>query len=231
MERDVIIACDFKSKGELMEFLKPFKGLNPYIKIGMEMYYKEGPELVRELKRDGFKIFLDLKLHDIPNTVKSAMAKIGELGVDITNVHAEGGIEMMKAAKEGLNSTEAGKNTKLIAVTILTSINDEILHNELGIKEDLHVNDVVRKYALNAKEAGLDGVVCSALEAPIIKEIGFMSVTPGIRLLGDDVNDQKRVATPALAKENGSTYIVVGRSITKADNPVDAYNRCLKEFR
>ena len=231
MERDVIIACDFKSKAELMEFLKPFKGLNPYIKIGMEMYYKEGPELVRELKRDGFKIFLDLKLHDIPNTVKAAMAKIGELGVDITNVHAEGGIEMMKAAKEGLNSTEAGKNTKLIAVTILTSINDEILHNELGIKEDLHVNDVVRKYALNAKEAGLDGVVCSALEAPIIKEIGFMSVTPGIRLLGDDVNDQKRAATPALAKENGSTYIVVGRSITKADNPVDAYNRCLKEFR
>ena len=231
MERDVIIACDFKSKQELMEFLKPFKGLNPYIKIGMEMYYKEGPELVRELKKDGFKIFLDLKLHDIPNTVKAAMAKIGELGVDITNVHAEGGIEMMKAAKEGLNSTEAGKNTKLIAVTILTSINDEILHNELGIKEDLHVNDVVRKYALNAKEAGLDGVVCSALEAPIIKEIGFMSVTPGIRLLGDDVNDQKRVATPALAKENGSTYIVVGRSITKATDPVAAYNQCLKEFR
>lgn len=230
MERDVIIACDFKSKQELMEFLKPFKGLNPYIKIGMEMYYKEGPELVRELKKDGFKIFLDLKLHDIPNTVKAAMAKIGELGVDITNVHAEGGIEMMKAAKEGLNSTEAGKNTKLIAVTILTSINDEILHNELGIKEDLHVNDVVRKYALNAKEAGLDGVVCSALEAPIIKEIGFMSVTPGIRLLGDDVNDQKRVATPALAKELGSTYIVVGRSITKAEDPVAAYKRCVKEF-
>ena len=231
MERDVIIACDFKSKEELFNFLAPFKGLNPYIKIGMEMYYKEGPELVRELKKDGFKIFLDLKLHDIPNTVKAAMAKIGELGVDITNVHAEGGIEMMKAAKEGLNSTEAGKNTKLIAVTILTSINDEILHNELGIKEDLHVNDVVRKYALNAKEAGLDGVVCSALEAPIIKEIGFMSVTPGIRLLGDDVNDQKRVATPTLAKENGSTYIVVGRSITKASNPVEAYNQCLKEFR
>ena len=159
------------------------------------------------------------------------MAKIGELGVDITNVHAEGGIEMMKAAKEGLNSTEAGKNTKLIAVTILTSINDEILHNELGIKEDLHVNDVVKKYALNAKEAGLDGVVCSALEAPIIKEIGFMSVTPGIRLAGDDVNDQKRVATPTLAKENGSTYIVVGRSITKASDPVEAYNKCLKEFR
>ncbi|MCR5705686.1 MAG: orotidine-5'-phosphate decarboxylase [Acholeplasmatales bacterium] len=231
MERDVIIACDFKSKEDLMTFLTPFKGLNPYIKIGMEMYYKEGPSLVKELKKDGFKIFLDLKLHDIPNTVKAAMAKIGELGVDITNVHAEGGIEMMKAAKEGLCSTEAGKNTKLIAVTILTSINDEILHNELGIREELKVNDVVRKYALNAKEAGLDGVVCSALEAPIIKEIGFMSVTPGIRLLGDDVNDQKRVATPTLAKENGSTYIVVGRSITKAVDPVAAYKKCMEEFR
>lgn len=231
MERDVIIACDFKSKEDLMTFLKPFKGLNPYIKIGMEMYYKEGPSLVKELKKDGFKIFLDLKLHDIPNTVKAAMAKIGELGVDITNVHTEGGIEMMKAAKEGLCSTEAGKNTKLIAVTILTSINDEILHNELGIRDELKVNDVVRKYALNAKEAGLDGVVCSALEAPIIKEIGFMSVTPGIRLLGDDVNDQKRVATPTLAKENGSTYIVVGRSITKATDPVAAYKKCVEEFR
>lgn len=231
MERDVIIACDFKSKEDLMTFLKPFKGLNPYIKIGMEMYYKEGPSLVKELKKDGFKIFLDLKLHDIPNTVKAAMAKIGELGVDITNVHAEGGIEMMKAAKEGLCSTDAGKNTKLIAVTILTSINDEILHNELGIRDELKVNDVVRKYALNAKEAGLDGVVCSALEAPIIKEIGFMSVTPGIRLLGDDVNDQKRVATPTLAKENGSTYIVVGRSITKATDPVAAYKKCVEEFR
>lgn len=231
MERDVIIACDFKSKDELFAFLNPFKGLNPYIKIGMEMYYKEGPSLVKELKNDGFKIFLDLKLHDIPNTVKAAMQKIGELGVDITNVHAEGGIEMMKAAKEGLLATEAGKNTKLIAVTILTSINDEILHDELGIREDLKVNDVVRKYALNAKNAGLDGVVCSALEAPIIKEIGFMSVTPGIRLLGDDVNDQKRVATPTLAKENGSTYIVVGRSITKAADPVAAYKKCVEEFR
>lgn len=231
MERDVIIACDFKSKEDLNAFLKPFKGLNPYIKIGMEMYYKEGPSLVKELKKDGFKIFLDLKLHDIPNTVKAAMEKIGALGVDITNVHAEGGIQMMKAAREGLNATEEGKNTKLIAVTVLTSINDEILHDELGIREDFKVNDVVRKYALNAKEAGLDGVVCSALEASIIKEIGFMSVTPGIRLLGDDVNDQKRVATPTLAKENGSTYIVVGRSITKADDPVAAYKKCVEEFR
>ena len=196
----------------------------------MEMYYKEGPELVKELKKDGFKIFLDLKLCDIPNTVKAAMAKIGELGVEITNVHAFGGVEMMKAAREGLNSTELGKNTKLIAVTVLTSINDEVLHNELLIKEDKNVNDVVKQYANNAKIAGLDGVVCSALEAPIIKEMGLISVTPGIRLLGDDVNDQKRVATPALAKENGSTYIVVGRSITKATDPVAAYKKCMEEF-
>ena len=228
--RDVIIACDFKNKNELMEFLKPFKGLNPYIKIGMEMYYKEGPELVKELKKDGFKIFLDLKLCDIPNTVKGAMAKIGELGVEITNVHAFGGIEMMKAAREGLDSTELGKKTKLIAVTVLTSINDDVLHNELLIKEDKNVNDVVKYYANNTKAAGLDGVVCSALEAPIIKEMGMISVTPGIRLLGDDVNDQKRVATPVLAKENGSTYIVVGRSITKATDPVAAYKKCMEEF-
>lgn len=228
MKRDVIIACDFKSKEELMTFLTPFKGLNPYIKIGMEMFYKEGPELVRELKKDGFKIFLDLKLCDIPNTVKKAMEKIGELGVEITNLHAFGGIEMMKAAREGLDATEQGKKTKLIAVTVLTSINDDILHDELLI--DQKVSDVVRKYASNAKGAGLDGVVCSALEAPIIKEMGLISVTPGIRLLGDDANDQKRVATPSLAKELGSTYIVVGRSITKAENPVAAYQKCVKEF-
>lgn len=228
MKRDVIIACDFKSKEELMTFLVPFKGLNPYIKIGMEMFYKEGPELVRELKKDGFKIFLDLKLCDIPNTVKKAMEKIGELGVEITNLHAFGGIEMMKAAREGLDATESGKKTKLIAVTVLTSINDEVLHDELLI--DHKVNEVVKIYAGNAKKAGLDGVVCSALEAPIIKEMGLISVTPGIRLAGDDANDQKRVATPSLAKELGSTYIVVGRSITKAEDPVSAYQKCVKEF-
>lgn len=228
MKRDVIIACDFKSKEELMTFLVPFKGLNPYIKIGMEMFYKEGPELVRELKKDGFKIFLDLKLCDIPNTVKKAMEKIGELGVEITNLHAFGGIEMMKAAREGLDATESGKKTKLIAVTVLTSINDEILHDELLI--DHKVNEVVKTYARNAKKSGLDGVVCSALEAPIIKEMGLISVTPGIRLAGDDANDQKRVATPSLAKELGSTYIVVGRSITKAEDPVSAYQKCVKEF-
>ena len=226
--RDVIIACDFKNKNDLYEFLKPFDGLNPYLKIGMEIFYKEGPELVKELHAKGFKIFLDLKCHDIPNTVESAMRNLGELGVEITNVHAAGGIKMMEAARRGLDSTEAGKNTKLIAVTQLTSISQETLENELLIKENLA--DVVKQYALNAKTAGLDGVVCSALEAPIIKELGLLSVTPGIRFADNSVDDQKRVATPSLAKELGSTYIVVGRSITKADDPVAAYKRCVKEF-
>ena len=229
MNSNVIIALDFPSKEEMFEFLKPFKGYNPYVKVGMEMFYKEGPEVVKELKALGFKIFLDLKLCDIPNTVKQAMAKLGSLGVDIINLHAFGGIEMMKAAREGLNSTEEGKKTKLIAVTILTSIKEETLKNELLI--DASLKDTVKKYAENAKAAGLDGVVCSALEAPIIKEMGLISVTPGIRLLGDDVNDQKRVATPSLAKELGSTYIVVGRSITKATNPLEAYLKCVEEFR
>lgn len=226
--RDVIIACDFKNKEDLFNFLKPFKGMNPYLKIGMEIFYKEGPELVRELKKDGFKIFLDLKLHDIPNTVEKAMRNIGELGVEITNVHAEGGIKMMEAARRGLDASDAGKKTKLIAVTVLTSISQEILNDELLIKEDL--KNVVKHYANNAKTAGLDGVVCSALEAPIIKEMGLISVTPGIRFADDSVNDQKRVATPAYAHELGSTYIVVGRSITAAEDPVSAYKRCVKEF-
>jgi orotidine-5'-phosphate decarboxylase len=226
--RDVIIACDFKDKNDLFEFLKPFKGKNPYLKIGMEIFYKEGPELVKELKKMGFKIFLDLKLHDIPNTVEKAMKNLSSLGVDIVNVHSEGGIEMMKAARRGLDSTEEGKKTKLIAVTILTSISNVILKNELLVNAD--VSEVVKKYATNAKEAGLDGVVCSALEAPIIKEMGLISVTPGIRFADDSKGDQKRVATPAYAKELGSTYIVVGRSITAAENPVAAYDRCVKEF-
>ena len=228
MMRDVIIACDFKNKEELYNFLKPFEGMNPYLKIGMEIFYKEGPELVRELHNKGFRIFLDLKLHDIPNTVESAMKNIASLGVEITNVHAAGGIKMMEAARRGLDSVEAGKNTKLIAVTQLTSISQEVLENELLIKEKLA--DVVKQYALNAKTAGLDGVVCSALEAPIIKELGLISVTPGIRFADNSVDDQKRVATPALAKELGSTYIVVGRSITKDPDPVSAYKRCVKEF-
>lgn len=226
--RDVIIACDFKNQDELFEFLKPFDGLNPFLKIGMEIFYKEGPQLVQKLKEMGCRIFLDLKLHDIPNTVEKAMKNIATLGVEITNVHAAGGIKMMEAARRGLDSVEAGKNTKLIAVTQLTSISQEALEQELLIEKPLA--DVVKAYALNAKSAGLDGVVCSALEAPIIKELGLMSVTPGIRFADDSVNDQKRVATPAYAKELGSSYIVVGRSITAADDPVAAYKRCVKEF-
>lgn len=229
MENNVIIALDFASKEEMFDFLKPFKEYKPYVKVGMEMFYKEGPEVVRELKRQGFHIFLDLKLCDIPNTVKMAMAKLGSLGVDIINLHAFGGIEMMKAARAGLDMTEEGKKTKLIAVTVLTSVNEDVLKNELLIDHD--VQDVVRKYAENAKEAGLDGVVCSALEAKIIKDMGLISVTPGIRLLGDSKDDQKRVATPSLAKELGATYIVVGRSITKSDDPLKAYLKCVEEFR
>ena len=226
--KDVIIACDFANKEDLFEFLKPLKGMNPYLKIGMEIFYKEGPQLVKKLKEMGFKIFLDLKLHDIPNTVEKAMRNIGELGVEITNCHAAGGVKMMEAARRGLDSTEKGKNTQLIAVTQLTSTNQEVLENELLIKEPLQ--DVVKQYALNAKKAGLQGVVCSPLEAPIIKELGLISVTPGIRFASDDVNDQKRVATPAYAKELGSNYIVVGRSITAATDPVAAYQKCVKEF-
>ena len=230
MNNNVIIACDFESKEKLYDFLKPFEGLNPYLKIGMEMYYKEGPSLVRDLKEKGFKIFLDLKLHDIPNTVKKSMEKLGELGVDLTNVHAEGGIEMMRAAREGLNNTKLGKNTKLIAVTVLTSINEDILHNELLVDSNKSVKDVARAYAENAKKAGLDGCVCSAYEAPVMDELGLISVCPGIRLQGDSVGDQKRVATPKLAHDNKATYIVVGRSITGSNNPVEAYKKCLEEF-
>lgn len=226
--RDVIIACDFKDKESLFEFLVPFKGLNPFLKIGMEIFYKEGPELVRELKKMGCKIFLDLKLYDIPHTVEMAMKNISSLGVEITDCHASGGIEMMKAARRGLDSTEEGKKTKLIAVTVLTSFTQEALENELLINHK--VQDVVDAYAKNAKVAGLDGCVCSPLEAPIIKNNGLFAVTPGIRFASDDKNDQKRVATPEYARELGSDYIVVGRSITAAKNPVEAYNRCIKEF-
>ena len=226
--RDVIIACDFSNKETLLEFLKPFEGLNPYLKLGMEIIYKEGPSLVTELHNAGFKIFLDLKLHDIPNTVEKAMRNIAKLGVEITNCHAAGGIEMMKAARRGLDSTEEGKKTELIAVTQLTSTSQEVLEKELLIEKPL--NEVVKQYALNAKAAGLQGVVCSPLEASFIKEMGLISVTPGIRFADDSANDQKRIATPAYAKENGSTYIVVGRSITGAADPVAAYQRCVKEF-
>ena len=228
MGKDVIIACDFKNKEELFKFLEPFKGLNPFLKIGMEIFYKEGPSLVRELKEKGCRIFLDLKLHDIPNTVEKAMRNISELGVEIVNGHAAGGIEMMKAARRGLDYTEEGKKSELIAVTQLTSISQEALENELLINRPL--NEVVKAYALNAKLAGLQGVVCSPLEAPIIKELGLISVTPGIRFADNSKDDQKRVATPDYAKELGSTYIVVGRAITGAEDPVAQYNRCIKEF-
>ena len=225
MERDVIIACDFANKEDLFNFLKPFKGLNPYLKIGMELFYSAGPEMVKELKELGFKIFLDLKLCDIPNTVEKAMLNIAKLGVDITNVHASGGIKMMEAAKRGLEGT----NTKLIAVTILTSLDDEALKNELDIVKP--VKEVVLDYATNAKKAGLDGIVCSPLEANIAKELNLISVTPGIRLAGDAKGDQKRVTTPNDAYNLGSTYIVVGRSITASLNPVEQYLRCVKEFK
>ena len=228
MGKDVIIACDFKNREELFKFLEPFKGLNPFLKIGMEIFYKEGPQLVRDLKAQGCKIFLDLKLHDIPNTVEKAMRNLSELGAEIVNCHAAGGIEMMKAARRGLDATEQGKKSELIAVTQLTSISQEALENELLIEKPLP--EVVKQYALNARAAGLQGVVCSPLEAPIIKELGLLSVTPGIRFADNSKDDQKRVATPDYAKELGSTYIVVGRAITGATDPVAAYKRCVKEF-
>ena len=230
MCKDVIIACDFSSKEELYAFLEKLGDQKPYLKVGMELYYKEGAPMVRELKAKGFKIFLDLKLHDIPNTVYKAMRNLGELGVDITNLHAAGGIKMMEAALKGLREGAGeGKMPKLIAVTQLTSTDADTLKNELLINESLE--DTVKHYALNAKKAGLDGVVCSPVEAGIIKELGLMSVTPGIRLAGDSVNDQKRVTTPKIAREMGSTYIVVGRSITGADDPREAYLRCSREFK
>lgn len=226
MKREVIIACDFSKKEELFGFLDKLDGLNPFLKVGMELFYKEGPQLVRELKKKGCKIFLDLKLHDIPNTVYKAMKNIASLNVDITNVHAAGGIEMMKAALSGLR--EVNQTTKLIAVTQLTSISQEILEKEIHIHENL--KDVVNAYAENAKEAGLDGIVCSPFEAPIANKLGLISVTPGIRFSTDNKNDQKRVTTPVDAKELGASYIVVGRSITGAENPKEAYLKCVKEF-
>ena len=224
--RDVIIACDFQDKYELRKFLTNFTNENPFLKIGMELFYREGPQFVKELKEEGYKIFLDLKLHDIPNTVKKAMRNIGKLGVDITNIHAAGGIKMMEYAKEGLRETN--KDCLLVAVTQLTSIDDYTLKTELLINES--INNTVKHYALNTKKAGLDGVVCSPLEAPIIKEIGLLSVTPGIRFKDESLHDQVRVSTPSYAKELGSDYIVVGRAITKASNVLEAYNKCIKEF-
>ncbi|MBE5744483.1 MAG: orotidine-5'-phosphate decarboxylase [Clostridiales bacterium] len=230
MNKDVIIALDFDSKEKVFTFLDKFTGVKPFVKIGMELYYAEGPEIVKEIKRRGHKIFLDLKLHDIPNTVKKSMKVLSELDVDMTNLHASGTINMMKGALEGLTRAD-GTRPLLIAVTQLTSTDQESMENDLLIKEP--IDKVVMHYANNALVAGLDGVVCSPLEAGKVHGVcgeGFLTVTPGVRLAGDAVGDQKRVTTPAKARELGSDYIVVGRSITGAEDPVSAYNQCVKEF-
>ena len=230
MGKDVIIACDFDSAEKTFAFLDQFKDEKPFVKIGMELYYAEGPSIVREIKKRGHKIFLDLKLHDIPNTVKKSMAVLSRLDVDMTNLHAAGTVRMMQAAIEGL-TREDGTRPMLIAVTQLTSTDQESMEKDLLIKED--IAEVVMHYAHNAKVAGLDGVVCSPLEAGKVHERcgeGFVTVTPGVRFADGDVGDQKRVMTPAAAKEIGSDYIVVGRPITAAPDPVAAYRRCIAEF-
>ncbi|MDD6620807.1 MAG: orotidine-5'-phosphate decarboxylase [Eubacteriales bacterium] len=230
MGKDVIIACDFSSAEATFDFLDKFTDEKPFVKIGMELFYAEGPSIVREIKKRGHKIFLDLKLHDIPNTVKKSMAVLSRLDVDMTNLHAAGTVDMMKAAVEGL-TREDGTRPLLIAVTQLTSTSEERMQNELLINAS--INDTIVKYAQNAKEAGLDGVVCSPLEAGMVKEncgADFMTVTPGVRFADGDIGDQVRVTTPARAKEIGSDYIVVGRPITAAEDPVAAYKRCVNEF-
>ena len=230
MGRDVIIACDFKSKQETIEFLDKFSEERLFLKIGMELFYAEGPDIVREIKNRGHKIFLDLKLHDIPNTVKKAMSVLSNLDVDMCNVHAAGTIEMMKSAIKGLKK-EDGTRPLLIAVTQLTSTSEERMREELLIEKP--IDEVVIKYAQNSKEAGLDGVVCSPLEAGKVKENcgkEFLTITPGVRFETDEVGDQVRVTTPKRAKELGSDYIVVGRPITKAENPLEAYRRCIQDF-
>ena len=230
MGKDVIIACDFASADETFRFLDNFTDEKPFVKIGMELYYAEGPAIVKEIKRRGHKIFLDLKLHDIPNTVKKSMAVLSKLDVDMTNLHAAGTIDMMKAALEGL-TREDGTRPILIAVTQLTSTSEQRMQDELLINAS--INDTIVKYAQNAKEAGLDGVVCSPLEAGMVKDAcsrDFITVTPGVRFADGDVGDQVRVTTPEKAKEIGSDYIVVGRPITQADDPVAAYRRCCVEF-
>ena len=230
MNKDVIIALDFDKKEKVFEFLDKFTDCKPFVKIGMELYYYAGPEIFREIKKRGHKIFLDLKLHDIPNTVKKSMKVLSELDVDMTNLHASGTINMMKGALEGLTRAD-GTRPLLIAVTQLTSTDQESMENDLLIKEP--IDKVVMHYANNAKIAGLDGVVCSPLEAGKVHGVcgdGFLTVTPGVRLLGDAVCAQKRVTTPAKARELGSDYIVVGRSITGAEDPVKAYKQCVQEF-
>lgn len=230
MGKDVIIACDFASGKETLEFLDKFGAKKPFVKIGMELFYAEGPSIVEKIKERGHKIFLDLKLHDIPNTVKKAMAVLRSLDVDMTNLHAAGGSKMMQGAIEGLTRPD-GTRPILIAVTQLTSTDAETLKNELLIETPMA--ETVMSYALNAKNSGLDGVVCSPLEAAGVHEKcgkEFVTVTPGVRFADGDIGDQKRVMTPAEAKKVGSDYIVVGRPITAADDPVAAYERCVREF-
>ena len=230
MGKDVIIACDFDSAEKTFAFLDKFTGRKPFVKIGMELYYAEGPSIVKEIKKRGHKIFLDLKLHDIPNTVKKAMAVLSRLDVDMTNLHAAGTKRMMSAAIEGLTRPD-GTRPMLIAVTQLTSTDQESMEADLLINEP--IDKVVMHYAHNAKCAGLDGVVCSPLEAGKVHDTcgkGFVTVTPGVRFADGDIGDQKRVMTPAEAKRIGSDYIVVGRPITAAEDPVAAYERCCAEF-
>ena len=230
MGKDVIVACDFDSKEKTLAFLDKFQGEKPFVKIGMELYYAEGPAIVKEIKARGHKIFLDLKLHDIPTTVKKAMAVLSGLDVDICNLHAAGTSRMMEAALEGLTRPD-GTRPLLIAVTQLTSTDEEIMKKDLLIDQPL--DKVVMHYAKNAADAGLDGVVCSPLEAGKVHDVcgkQFLTVTPGVRFAGGDVGDQKRVTTPEKAKELGSDYIVVGRPITAAEDPVAAWKRCVAEF-
>lgn len=232
MSKDVIIACDFNSKADLMTFLDKFENEDrkPFLKVGMELFYAEGPAIVKEIKARGHKIFLDLKLHDIPNTVKKAMAVLSALDVDICNLHAAGTAAMMEAALEGLTRAD-GTRPLLIAVTQLTSTSEERMQKDLLV--DRPLDEVVMHYAKNAKDAGLDGVVCSPLEAGKVKAVcgdAFLTVTPGVRFADGEVGDQVRVTTPAKARELGSDYIVVGRPITQAADPVQAYHRCIREF-
>jgi orotidine-5'-phosphate decarboxylase len=228
--KDVIVALDFPGREQALGFLDLFEEEKPYVKIGMELFYREGPEMVREIKKRGHRIFLDLKLHDIPNTVAAAMRSLGELKVDMVNLHAGGGMAMMRQAVEALNALGADKPL-VIAVTILTSLSPDAVEQELLIGRTLP--DTVLHYAKNAKEAGLDGVVCSPLEAASVHQAlgsGFVTVTPGIRFADGEKGDQQRVTTPEQARQIGSDYIVVGRPITKASDPVSAYRRCIREF-
>ncbi len=230
MAKDVIIACDFDSKEKVLNFLDLFKDKKPFVKIGMELYYAEGPQIVKEIKERGHKIFLDLKLHDIPNTVKKAMSVLSRLDVDMCNLHAAGATTMMRGALEGLTRAD-GTRPILIAVTQLTSTDQETMERDLLINKP--IDQVVMHYAKVSADAGLDGVVCSPLEAQKVHDVcgeNFLTITPGIRFADGEVGDQKRIMTPAEARRIGSDYIVVGRPITAAEDPVMAYERCVKEF-